>query len=232
MEHMKRWIVYGLVAFLCLCATAHAEMRIWTDKKGNTVEAEYVKMYGSKVVLKTADGKPLRVPADGLCDDDHEYLATVTAVPPRIHIKVDDDLERNKNATGYYREDEEQRITCNVVIKKTNSEPYLSNCKARLYIIGEEKGGTKKKILGIKEQAFSFVRQDATEFSLTATAKSREGYMWTEGFEYEGYLVCVENDSDEMIAMESNINSYGKHMDVIRKSSQGSIYTEDFIKTN
>jgi hypothetical protein len=229
---MKRLMIFGIAAVLFLCATANAEMRIWTSKKGDTIEAEYVKMYGSKVVLKTANGKTLHVPAGGLCDDDQEYLSHLTAVPPKIQIEVDDDLERDKKGAGYYLENEEQRVTCNVVVKKTNSEPCLGNFKARLYVIGEEKEGTKKKILGIKEQAFSFARQDATEFSLTATAKSRVGYMWAEGFEYEGYLVCVEDDSGEMIAMESNQNAYERHMDVILKSSQGNIFTEDFVKTN
>ena len=146
-------------------------------------------------------------------------------------LLVDDDLERKKEAFGGYRENEEQTVTCNVAIKKTNREPCLGKFKARLYIIGEEAEGTNKKILGIKEQAVSFVQQATTEFSLTATAKNRVGYMWAEGFEYEGYLVCVEDESGEMITMETNVNSYGKHLDVISKSRQGSIYTEDFRKT-
>lgn len=229
---MKRWIVCAGAAFFCLCITADAKMRVWTSRKGDTIEAEYVKMYGRKVVLKTAEGKTLHVPAAGLCDDDHEYLATVSAVPPRIQIEVDDDLERKKKAFGGYRENEEQTVTCRVAIKKTNKEPCLGNFKARLYIIGEEAEGTKKKILGIKEEAVSFVQQNAMEFSLTATAKNRVGYMWAEGFEYEGYLVCLEDESGEMIAMECNINSYAKHLDVISKSSPGGIYTEDFRKTN
>jgi hypothetical protein len=227
---MKRGIVCAGAAVFFLCATANAEMRIWTSRKGDTVDAEYVRMYGRKVVLKTAEGELLHVTADGLCDDDHEYLATVTAVPPKIQIEVDDDLERYKKAYGGYREDEEQTVTCNVVIQKTNTEPCLGNFKALLYIIGEEKEGTKKKILGIKQHAVSFVQQQSTEFSLTATVKNRTGYMWADGFEYEGYLVCIEDDGGEMVALETNINSYGTHRDIIRKSSTGSIYTEDFRK--
>ena len=229
---MKRWMACGLAAVLCICATANAEMRIWTSKKGDTVEAEYVKMYGSKVVLKTADGKTLRVPADGLCDDDQEYLTTVTAVPPRILIVVDDDLERKKEGSGGSYEIEKQTITCNVTIKKTNAEPCLGNFKAWLFVIGEEKEGTKKKILGTKEQAFSFDRQDATMFSLTTSVEGATAYMWAEGFEYEGYLVCVQDESGDTMAVESNQNSYERHLVEILKSSQGSIYTEDFTKAN
>ena len=85
---MKRWIVCGLAAVLCICVTANAEMRIWTSKKGKTVEAEYIKMYGSQVVLKTAEGRTLHVPVFGLCDDDQDYLSHVAAVPPKIVASV------------------------------------------------------------------------------------------------------------------------------------------------
>lgn len=229
---MKRLMMCGLGAVLISCATVHAEMRIWTSRKGDTVEAKYVKMYGGKVVLKTADGRTLKIPPGGLCDDDQEFLTHLTAVPPRIEIKVDDDLERDKKGNGYYHETEEQRVTCNVAVKKTNGEPCLGRFKARLYLIGEEKEGTKKKILGVKEKAISFARQDTAVFSLTSTVKSEVGYMWAQGFEYEGYLVCIQDESGEMIATESNQNAYEKNVDVILKSSQGNIFTEDFIKTN
>lgn len=227
---MKRLIIYGMVSVLFLCTTVQAEMRVWTSKKGDTVAAEYVKMSGSKVVLKTAEGKTLRVPVSGLCDDDQMYLSHKTAVPPKIQIEVDDDLERKKKGYGGEFEEEEQSVLCTVVIKKTNREPCLGNFKARLWIIGEEAEGTQKKILGIKEQAVSFAKDSVTEFSLKATTSCQRGYMWANGYEYEGFIVCVEDESGEMVAIESNQNAYERSMFVIRKSSQGSIYTEDFGK--
>jgi len=208
-------------------------MRLWTSRTGeDSVEAEYVKMSGNRVVLKTADGRTLRVPAEGLCDDDQEYLSHAAAVAPKIQIDVDDDLEIEKNGNGYYYEKEEQRVTCNVAIKKANSDPCFDNFKAYLFLIAEEKEGTKKKIIDVKEQSFSFATQDVEKLSLTAGVWSEVGYMWANGFEYEGYLVCVQDERGATIALETNQNAYERHSRVILKSKKDDIFTEDFIKAN
>ncbi|MDF7824967.1 SHD1 domain-containing protein [Pontiellaceae bacterium B12227] len=87
---MKKWVCL-VVSVLCLCRV-QAEMRIWSDKKGNTIEAEFMSMMGSKVVLKTPQGKTIKVPAAGLSDADKKYLSE--NIPPKIKIEVDVDKDR------------------------------------------------------------------------------------------------------------------------------------------
>ena len=48
-----------LVTFLAL-TSVRAELRIWTDKADNFVEAEFVKLFADKVVLKQVDGKTVK----------------------------------------------------------------------------------------------------------------------------------------------------------------------------
>jgi len=229
---MKHLIIYTMAAYLGLSAMVHAEMRIWTSRKGDSVEAEYVKMSGNKVVLKTAAGKTLRVPAEGLCDDDREYLAHAAAVPPKIQIEVDEDVEIDKQARGYYMESEEQKVSCSVVIKKTNPEPCFDQFKAYLFLIAEEKEGSTRKIIGINEQSIAFANQDTVKFSLNAQVVSDSGYDWANGFEYEGYLVCVQNETGQTVAMKSSQNAYERHARTILKAKKDDLFTEDFAKAN
>ena len=137
---MKR--VVGGIGLVLLMGVlfAHAEMRIWTSIKGDTIEAEYVQMFGgNKVVLKTSEGKILKIPVDGLCAKDGEYLASV--VLPKIDIKVDVDKDRNKEfATSGYKRYRET-IKCSVSLKKTSKMECSREFTAYLYVFAEQING-------------------------------------------------------------------------------------------
>ena len=229
---MKRWMACGLAAVLCICATANAEMRIWTSKKGDTVEAEYVKMYGSKVVLKTAEGKTLHVPADGFCDDDQEYLSQVAAVPPKLLIKVSQDMESDKNSSSY-PESIIEMLALDITVRKKNPEPCLVRFKTELYILGrEEKNNQLYSIIDVVKREVSFIDSDLATLSEKFTIKYSVGYSYSKGFAYKGYLFCVKDGEGEVVAMDSNQNILERNLVVVLKSRKNDIYTEDFIKVD
>ena len=58
---------------LVLAGGLSAEARTWTDSSGKRIEAEFVRVFGDKVVLDW-NGKPLQVPISSLSADDQEYL--------------------------------------------------------------------------------------------------------------------------------------------------------------
>ena len=72
----NRWVAVWLVVFFGV-TLAHAEMRIWTSVKGDTIEAEFIKKIGSDIIMKTAQGKQLKIPMRGLSKADHNYIASV-----------------------------------------------------------------------------------------------------------------------------------------------------------
>ena len=123
-------------------------------------------------------------------------------------------------------------VACKAVIKKANPEPCFDQFKAYLFLIAEEKEGSKMKIIDIKEQAISFANQDTVEISLSARISSESGYSWAEGFEYEGYLVCIQDESGATVAMETNQNAYERHVRTILKAKKDDLFTEDFAKAN
>jgi hypothetical protein len=217
-------------AVLCIGATANAEMRIWTSKKGKSVEAEYVKMYGSKVVLKTIEGKTLHVPVFGLCDDDQEYLARVATVPPKIVVSVAEDMERDKNSSGY-PETLVEWLTLDINVRKRNPEPCVERFKTELYILGREKKNNEYfSIIDIVKRDLTFAQSDLVTFTEKFTIKSEVSYSWSSGFEYQGYLFCVKNSEGEVVAMDCNQNILERNLGVVLKSRKNDVYNEDFIK--
>jgi hypothetical protein len=62
---MKTTVV-SISALFILGLAAHAEMRVWTSVKGDTVEAEFINVFGEKVVLKRAEPGRLIAGLEGL----------------------------------------------------------------------------------------------------------------------------------------------------------------------
>jgi len=61
---------------LLLASTAFsAEMRSWTDARGNATQALLRGFDGGDVLLQNAEGKTLRVPIKNLSVDDQSYVA-------------------------------------------------------------------------------------------------------------------------------------------------------------
>jgi copper chaperone CopZ len=64
----------SVAAFAAAFTAAAAEARTWTQAKtGKTLEAEFVKIAGSQVVLKLADGKTTVVPLNALSEEDQKF---------------------------------------------------------------------------------------------------------------------------------------------------------------
>jgi hypothetical protein len=71
--------------------------RLWSTADGKSVEAEYVSTMGDEVVLKTAKGKQIRVPADLLADADQKYIALSN--PPKLSV---DFIKKSNNLLSRY----------------------------------------------------------------------------------------------------------------------------------
>src|SRR5262245_59598954 len=82
-------ILISMIVGICL-----AEERTWTDASGKfSINAEFVRVDGDKVVLRRADGKEIKVPQARLSDADKEFLklhsekaSTSSPGPPETEI--------------------------------------------------------------------------------------------------------------------------------------------------
>ena len=56
--------------------------RVWADSTGRfKIEAEFMKLEGSLVLLKKADGKTIRIPKTRLCEADQKLIVTLVKEP-------------------------------------------------------------------------------------------------------------------------------------------------------
>ena len=74
----SRTLPFAIAFTLSLfAADLEAEFRTWNDSTGNySVEAEYVRADGDKVVLKKRDGSTVKVPFAKLSHEDNTYVVS------------------------------------------------------------------------------------------------------------------------------------------------------------
>jgi len=83
---MYRKLLGLLFALWIVAPGSAAEMRRWQDKKGNSVEASFVKEEGGLVILLRPDGSTVQAKLENLCDADCAYVREVTYVPQEIVV--------------------------------------------------------------------------------------------------------------------------------------------------
>lgn len=69
-------------ACLLLATSVSLFARVWTDKSGRQVEAEFVRVHQGRVILKDALGQVLPVPLDSLSEADQAYVREQTGGKP------------------------------------------------------------------------------------------------------------------------------------------------------
>lgn len=214
---MRKNLTYVLVMLTMFSLTTFAEdFRVWSGNNGSTTEAKFIQMSGPKVILEKRDGKRITVPKKALCKADQEYLAA--AIPPELKITVDKDVDSDNVSQGYYYTRKRESIDIEVKIEKVNKDKCTRKFKASLYIMAKSKDGDRRKVLRHEDHSFSFVDSDSTSFSGSAEVTNSEGYSYEYGFEYEGYLIVVEDDNGSVIAIDTNKSTYETHLEKIRKN--------------
>jgi hypothetical protein len=223
---MKRSIA-GVLAVFCALAAAHAEFRVWSSKDGSSnVEAQFIQMSGSKVVLEKPDGGRLMVPADKLCAKDQEYLAGV--VPPEFKIDVNVDESTIKLHDSGYSTKERDNISVDVTIGKASKAPCSQSFRAYLYVIAESYRGDGRVVICKTDTSFSFEKGKPARLETSGSVAYWDtSYGGKMGWEYEGYIVVIENAEGQIIATKANKSAYEGKLQKIRKCkvSKADTYT-------
>ncbi len=214
--------------------TARAEMRMWTDKKGNSIEAEFVKIFSGKVILKLANGKQVKVPQSGLSKKDLEYLAS--AIPPKIDFEVDiDNDERQTSSDGYgYSSRRKQKIKGSVTLTKKNRDPSNRQFTAYLYVFAKELRDDEIWVLDTVKKAFSFESQKTVEFSGNQRSVNYTDYSDVDdyGDKYEGYFVFIEDEKGNIIYTKGSRSLYESKISQTKKSKNNDRFDDDMNPLN
>ena len=247
---MKKTWIGILVVLAVVAATARTEMRIWTDKKGNSIEAEFVNFFSDKVILKTAAGKQFKVPQNGLSQKDIAYLKNV--VPPKIDIEVNI-ITDSKNIKvpkinidlGIYSSSssstsmKQEKIRGKVTITKKNRDPSCRTFVAHLYIFTKHQSSEEIKIVDKTTREFSFKNQDIVKFEGSTISihyyndRYRSPPFISDydnyGEVYEGYLVFIKDNEGNIICTKGSCKLFENKVSEIKESKNNDLFDDDMI---
>jgi hypothetical protein len=83
---VKRTITSGLLAFLLLPALDAAETRIWTSRKGSTIEAELLRFDETNATLLAAGNKQIVLPMADLSIADRQFMVENVGADAKILV--------------------------------------------------------------------------------------------------------------------------------------------------
>ncbi|HEY5652998.1 MAG TPA: SHD1 domain-containing protein [Pontiella sp.] len=229
---MKRlWIVI-IVFSWCSSARSEYEMRLWHDKSGDVIEAEYVRTEGEQVVIKTAQGTQiLKVSIENLSDKDRRYVSLLQP-HPSLEIKVSTDVDRSNKtpARAGFVQIQKETIGLDVKIRKTSAASYDAPLKAEIFLFGQSENGDVYVLLNRTIAPFQFGNEDGNEFSVCVKDVTLEQFETgvQSGIEYEGYLVAIRDANKQLVSVKGNKSVFEENAEVISHSERGAVFNKDF----
>jgi hypothetical protein len=222
---MKKRLIYILFVLACGTQILQAEMRLWTDKKGNTLEAEFVKLMPGKVVLKTPTGKLFKVPQSGLSADDQTYLKN--AIPPQIEIKVAISRKNKPLSKNYdsYNTRKAETIKGTINLTKKNREPCMWEMTAYLYVFCKKLDTKEIRVMIKSKKDFSFKTEKTFSFvSGEALIKYEKREYSNSGEEYKGYVLIVVDSKDNVLCTKGSRQLYESKASEILSAEVGTLF--------
>lgn len=209
-----------------------AEMRLWTDSEGDTIEAEHVRTLGDSVVLRQKDDAEIKVSLDALSERDRKYALLLA--PVRIDITVSPKTNRKNKGYGAGHgggfQVQEESIVAEVGIRKSSSAPYEAPLVAEICLIGKAEQHDGYIVLDHGTSKFRFSADNKNEHAFSSgiiNLTQFEGGV-QKGVEYEGYLVVVKNLEGEVISFKCNKLEFEKNAAAIMGAAKGSLFDGDF----
>jgi hypothetical protein len=208
---MIKWAVCIMLG-VAMAGNALAEFRIWTDKKGNSLEAEFVCENAGRIVLRDREGKDFKLILESLSENDQRYLRS--KLPPTISIDFSKTQDRRKQE--YYSDVDMQ---CEVVIKQTSRMPYD----------GELNRNKEFVMLDRTEKTFNF--KDSKSFSFKGSMFRMRQYDSTyyldDGVEYQGFLVAVYDPAGNVVDVKSSRTEFIENLASLSEFKAGNRFSKD-----
>ena len=201
---MKTVLIY--LSFVFLCGPASAQMRMWIDRNGDAVEGEYVRMGSSQVTVRDRAGKAQYITLKSLSKKDAEYLSTV--VVPDVMITFSK-RTRGKWRSEYALASDKIEIVTGTVTIKAKQKFSNDKLRAEAYLIGAEVATPDYRIKSKVSLALKFTEENdfTAEFQLEMESRQYEEFNYQgRGTLYDGYVVLVLNQNNEVIVHKTNVS--------------------------
>ncbi|MEI6891637.1 MAG: SHD1 domain-containing protein [Pontiella sp.] len=235
---MNRTLSSFFTLTLLISMQATAEMRTWTDSRGNTIEAELLENMHGEITLLKADGKEAHVSISDLIAKDQTFLLKNS--PPKITIHVSEitsrtnkgfSIEHPNNST--YDRDFQVRTTSShykVKLEKSGTISYTDPIQAELYVFGYKERDDAYILLSKTIKKFTYGKDEITnEFvfeSNPITTRSLQGNQ-TAGITYYGNMVVLLDKKGNAFTIKGSRSKMHEHTAVIRKMKAGETVMKD-----
>lgn len=211
-----------LILLLISPLTGLSDYRVWTDKKGNCIEAELLDSNPAQVSVRDKDGKVFKFHPSKLSKADQNYLRT--AFPPELDISFSKVQDRENSGYSYGN----VSMSGSVVIKAKRPTQYSKTMTCILIIIGEYQRTNTPIILDKVEKPFDF--KTSQEFKLQGNTfrMTDDNYANNWGSEYKGFLAVVLDADNKVIELKSSRKEYEAEYAKIIKLNLGTHCNKDF----
>jgi len=215
------------------------KMRNWTLTDGRSLEAEFVNIFGGKVVLKNRAGRTTKVPVDRLSAGDLEYVEL--ASPPSIDVNILKNMDTVSFNGGFYDfhfwyRHPEHHGNFGVQLKQTSAGDYNHTLEVEMVIVGRQLEGNRYLLLD--RQKFSFNPVEENRFYEFQSERQIElqDYPdwygnWIHGDKYVSYLVTVVDERGRMIEAESPKKWLIENIDNLKKLKVGNYFDKSCTRT-
>jgi hypothetical protein len=222
---------------ICFSLTATAEFRTWNDRNGNSIEAEFVRVFGGKVVIRDKAGKTYKFDPLKLSDTDQLYLNPPPKKPKEFKIG----LSKSSQQTAVERnEGEEITITtfnylCALSVKSLGEKELPDGLKGFLFVVGTD--DVNHYVVLDKVDSSVDVAQDSRSGKITGNTfeiksirhddKKKNGIK---GIRYTGYIVMLFSDDGTVLEKQCS-HSFLDHKEKLLALNMGDHFNKDLIKS-
>jgi hypothetical protein len=228
------------VLALGLCVMASAEMRTWNFRTGEQLEAEFVKLYFGKIVLKDSAGKEWTLPVEDfvLSDEDKEFLALENI--PELKLEFKKSITQKNFTNVRYAEDRppEDRASFGASVQQKGTGDYSFELSVEFFAIGKEIKGNRYILLDRSSDKFTLTKENKREFEFYSNRVVRLTDMWTNnetyserGEQYFGFLVVVKDKRGKVVAMNASNDWLLEHLDNMEERMIGNYMDETCTRT-
>jgi len=208
-----------------VCCSVYAEMRLWEDKKGNYLEAEFVCETAGKIMLKGADGKEYKLSLSALSSKDQKFLESL--LPPKLDIN----FTKSKDTRSRSYSSKDEMLQCEVTIKKATTRPYSGELSAEMVVVGKEYRTDYFVVLDKASTTFKLTKETGEIHAFKSSRVHLHVYdsssSGKHGTEYHGFLVVVSDSHGNVIDIKASRDSFKENSDKLLKISVGSKFDKD-----
>lgn len=190
-------------------------VRVWTFLSGKSMEGEYIKVIGDKLVLKTTKGRQVKISMADVSDEDKKYIKL--SDPPAFSI---DFIKKSSAKIGRYKQSEwELRgeklppqvndYSFGARVKQTGARSYPHELRVEYFAIGQQLLDDDKFILFDRHsKTFTPSKENnrSMEFKGDRVVELIEYALKDQqrGKKFKGHLVLVWDERDQIVAYRAS----------------------------